>query len=56
MNPLVLGVISALVAHRIDAVEDMLQVLARQDPKQAADVLEAINRGNKARKAVTNGG
>lgn len=48
---LILGVISALVAHNMDAVGDMLRVLALQDPKRAEEVRDAIARGLKAAKA-----
>lgn len=48
MNPdhyLVLGIISAIVAHDTTAVEDMLTALARANPKRAEEVRDAIARG-----------
>lgn len=51
MNPLVLGIISAIVAHNTTAVADMLGVLARTSPKEAEEVLAAVNRGLDARKS-----
>lgn len=45
MNPLVLGIISAVVAHNMDAVRDMLWVLARQEPETATQIRDALERG-----------
>lgn len=50
MNPLVLGIISALVAGNVQAVHDMLAVITRTEPEAASDVLAAIQRGLAARK------
>ena len=52
---LVLGIISALVAGNIDAVSDMLATLAREDAKRADEVIQAIARGNAARKSTRPG-
>lgn len=48
MNPdhyLVLGIISALVAHNMTAVQDMLTALARINPERATEIRDAIARG-----------
>lgn len=42
------GIISAIVAHQVEAVSDMLSALARIDPHHADQILQSISRGIKA--------
>ena len=50
VNPIVLGIVTAIVAHNMRAVADILEVLARTSPHEAADVMAAIQRGIDVRK------